>query len=454
MPFFPKGRSLISILGIILIFFLYFFREPLSPPRPVPQEINHDPIRPIEAPLPALLSPRPITPPDLTALAPPPWVSLNEQGLSYFNGGHYQEALLLFSQAFEQNRGEEILQKNVAQAHAQLGWEEVSQKRFGEALSHFESAIQFFSREPSYHLGKAVSLFRMQKEEAAVQSLQAVLALNPNDATAYKIWGEIAYSQNAFEKAREVWEKAVRLDPEDRVLTIRLEKIKGEVKLFSKFQSEGTGRFTLLFEGGEDRDEGRRVLHLLENAYREIGQHLSYYPGKPIFAVLYSDQKFRDITRSPAWTKGLFDGRIHLPIGGTIQNETLLKKLIYHEYTHALLHQLSQGKTPTWLNEGLALFFEEGDREGRPHRFVPPLIPLEALHGSFIGYDEPTAHLAYEESRSATGYLMDRYGLFRIKLLLERLATASSFSQLFEETFMIRYADFQREWQNKVVQES
>ena len=259
---------------------------------------------------------------------------------------------------------------------------------------------------------------------------------------------------NAFEKTLEVWERALQLDPADRALSARLEKIKGESKLFSKFQTEGTGRFTLLFEGREQREDGRRVLHLLESAYQEIGQALSYYPEKNISAVLYADQQFRDITRSPAWTKGLFDGRIHLPIGGSIQNETLLKKLIYHEYTHALIHQLSQGKTPTWLNEGLALFFEDRTEEVRSGRLIPPLIPLEALHGSFMGYDEQTAHRAYEESRSATGYLIDRYGLFRMKLFLEKLATNAPFPQLFDEIFMIRYADFQREWQKKVFQES
>jgi tetratricopeptide (TPR) repeat protein len=379
---------------------------------------------------------------------------LNEKGLSHFREGRYGEALLFFSRALEQRREDPVLQKNVAQAHARLGWEAVRQNHFVEARPHFEAAIQADDREPSYHLGNAVSLYRLQKEEEAVRSLQAVLALNPNEATAYKILGEIAYGQNAFEKAQAAWEKAIQLDPGDRAFSARLEKLKGESRLFSNFQSEGTGRFTLLFDGREERAQGRRVLQLLEEAYREIGQALSYYPEKTLFAVLYADQQFRDVTQSPAWTKGLFDGRIHLPIGGTVQDETLLKKLVYHEYTHALVHRLSQGKTPAWLNEGLALFFEEEDHEGPSRRLAPPLIPLEALHGSFMGFDEPTARRAYEESRSAAAYLIERHGLFRMKLFLEKLATAASFSRAFEEIFMIRYADFQTEWQKKVLQES
>ncbi len=445
-----RERSLfILAVGILALSLASLFNKETPPPS---QDFQSDLVSSLQAPLPPLLSARPIAPTDRSSREPPFWIFLNEKGLFHFNEGRYQEALLFFGQALEQNKEEAVLQKNVAQAHAQLGWEAIRLKRFGEAGPHFESALRFFKGESSYHLGNAVALYRMQQENAAAASLQTALALNPKEATAYKILGEIAYGQNAFEKAQSAWEKAIELDPGDRALSVRLEKLKGESKIFSNFQSEGTGRFTLLFDGrgGEDH---RRVLHLLEEAYRDIGQALSYYPEKTIFAVLYADQQFRDVTQSPAWTKGLFDGRIHLPIGGTVQNEALLKKLIYHEYTHALVHQLSQGKTPTWLNEGLALFFEEKDQKGR-HRLPLPLIPLEALHGSFMDYDESTAHRAYEESRSATGYLIDRYGLFRMKLLLEKLASTASFPLVFEEVFMIRYADFQAEWQKKIAQES
>lgn len=166
-------------------------------------------------------------------------------------------------------------------------------------------------------------------------------------------------------------------------------------------------------------------------------------------AILYTDQQFRDITRSPAWTKALFDGKIHLPIGSPIENESLLKKVVHHEYTHALVHQLSRGKAPTRLNEGLALYFEEGGRLDR-ERLPPPLLPLERLHGTFMAYDEPTARQAYAQSRSATAYLIDRCGLFRIKLLLEELADNTPFPNAFEQIFLIPYADFQLEWQKRM----
>jgi len=380
---------------------------------------------------------------------PPAWAALNEKGLSLFNAGHYREALDLFTQALTLRPEEKTLHKNVAQAHAQLGWEAIRQNSFADAEPHFKASIEHFDGEATFYLGEAIALHRQQKETEALRLLEIGITRDPRQMIAYKLLGEIYEGQNEFEKAIGAWEKAARLDPGDAALAKRLDRMKREHQLFSHFQQEETRHFSLLFEGREEKERARTVIHLLEEAYRDIGRTFSYYPDQTILAVLYADQQFHDVTRSPAWTKALFDGKIHLPIGGSLENEALLKKVIYHEYTHALVHQLSRGKTPTWLNEGLALYFEEGGKTDQTPP-ISPLLPLERLHGSFMGYDEPTARRAYAESRSATAYLIDRYGFFRIKLLLEGLAGNLPFPEIFEQIFFLSYTDFQMEWQKKI----
>ena len=37
-----------------------------------------------------------------------------------------------------------------------------------------------------------------------------------------------------------------------------------------------------------------------------------------ITVVLYSREQFRDITRSPQWAAGMFDGEIRVPVHGTL----------------------------------------------------------------------------------------------------------------------------------------
>ena len=52
-----------------------------------------------------------------------------------------------------------------------------------------------------------------------------------------------------------------------------------------------------------------------------------------------------------------YDGTIKIPVSLNCSYETL-RKTIRHEYTHHLVFNLSEGKAPIWLNEGLAQLFE------------------------------------------------------------------------------------------------
>ncbi|TAK01004.1 MAG: tetratricopeptide repeat protein [Candidatus Manganitrophaceae bacterium] len=449
---FLKDRRLLFGIALLLLFYYFMIpsrKEIALQGRGGPDRSASPSADPSLHPLPPPPLPDPVLPPSATDPQPPLWAALNEKGLSFFNEGRYPEALDLFTQALTLRPGEITLRKNVAQAHAQLGWEAIRQNAFGQAGPHFKAAIERFDGEAAFYFGEALAFHRQDKDADALQSLKTGLTLDPEQAIAHKLLGEIYERRNDFEKAIGAWEKASRLDPQDASLAMRLDKMKREHQLFSHFQQEETRHFSLLFEGRDEKDRARTVIHLLEEAYQEIGRTFSYYPERTILAVLYADQQFRDVTQSPAWTKALFDGKIHLPIGGPIENEALLKKVIYHEFTHALVHQLSRGKTPTWLNEGLALYFEEGGKAERD-RLAFPLLPLDGLHGSFMKYDEPTARQAYAESRSATAYLIDRYGFFRIKLLLEELANDTPFPKAFEQILLFSYADFQTEWQKKL----
>jgi len=381
----------------------------------------------------------------------PEWALINREALTAFKQSNYQEALTLFQRALKQNPDDEILKKNIAQTYAQLGWEAIRSKRYSEAILKFDEAIQGVPGEAAHHIGKALAMHRLERGFEALETLGAALQLNPIEAILYRIGGEIYYDRNEYDRAIHAWEKALKIEPGDHALSVSLEKLKREQRLFSGFQREGTSHFTLLFEGREDRSLTRPVLQSLEDAYQEIGQSMSYYPQRTVVTVLYTDQQFRDVTKSPAWTKALFDGKIHLPVGGELEDIKLLKKLIYHEYTHALVHQLSKGKTPTWLNEGLAVFFEGEAREGEARRTgrrdpdFQPMMSLERLHGSFMAFDERNVERAYAASEIATSYLIQQHGFFRIKQLLEKLSTGLPFPAAFDETFLISYRDFQTE---------
>ncbi|MBI3811936.1 MAG: tetratricopeptide repeat protein [Nitrospirae bacterium] len=384
-------------------------------------------------------------------------VQLNNEALAHYSRGDYSEAVGLFQKAYERDGRNDAIRNNLATAKGSLAWKQLDGRQYQDALLNFQSAVQLKPDESSFLVGQGLAYYRLNETGRAIEPLKRAIDLDPKKPDAYKIIGDIYYQRDEIEMAAGYYEKALELDPSDQALRQHLAKTRREEKIQSGFQQQASRAFTVKFEGREEQEEAQRVLHDLEEAYREIGQAMSYYPPEPTTVILYTDQQFQDVTRSAAWTKGVYDGKIRVPVGGAEQNPELLKKVLFHEYAHAVVHGLSRGlNVPTWLNEGVAVYFESGGRSSREQdlyrrlRSGTPLVPLSSLHGSFMGLSDTQASLAYAESFAAVKALADRYGLYRVRQLLEDLGSPKEFAAAFSDAFMIPYETFQSNWQETV----
>src|SRR2546425_8800921 len=86
------------------------------------------------------------------------------------------------------------------------------------------------------------------------------------------------------------------------------------------FQRTLSPHFTVLFEGPAEQRLAAAAVDALEAAYWRIGTALLAYPPTVITVVLYTDEQFRDVTRSPAWAGGVFDGKIRVPMRGALND--------------------------------------------------------------------------------------------------------------------------------------
>lgn len=352
-----------------------------------------------------------------------------------------------YAQSAEQNTYQRLLK---------TGSDRLSRGDARGARDAFEEALRYVDSDAASYLGLGIANVHLKDDREAERSLQRALELDPRLKMAYQMLGEVAYRKDDLESAAANWEKAVEIDPSDGALKARLERIRKEHRTEKDFNREVTSHFSIKYEGREKIEAGRIILRILEDSYGEVGRALSYYPDREIAVILYSNQQFQDVTDAPGWSGGIYDGKIRIPIGG-IENETPgLRRLLIHEYTHAVVRAITPRRVPTWLNEGLAQYFE--GREVPPHQRemlrhlnnagrVPPLADLE---GSFLGLNGHQASSAYLLSLSAVRHMVDRYGMYRVKMVLEELASGADPARAINNALLIAHQDFERGWKRSL----
>ena len=152
-----------------------------------------------------------------------------------------------------------------------------------------------------------------------------------------------------------------------------------------------------------DQALARRAVEILEATYRRIGDALQFYPTQSVEVVLYTSQQFRDITRSPSWAGGVYDGRIRVPVRGALEQPGDLERVLAHEYVHALVAGVASRGVPAWVDEGLAMVLEPSSLVGA-QRIVASVRRrprLSELHAGFGNLPDAQATIAYAESALA-----------------------------------------------------
>jgi tetratricopeptide (TPR) repeat protein len=332
------------------------------------------------------------------------------------------------------------------------GWEAIQAGRIQEAADFFHKAIEFNPQDATSFLGAGLAAHLQGQEKEAQTALQQALRLNPRLTAAALLLGDITYRMGDLETALRTYEAALEVEPNNAQIQGRLESWRKEAALHGGFQRTLSPHFTVLFEGPAEQRLAAAAVDALEAAYWRIGTALLAYPPTVITVVLYTDEQFRDITRSPTWAGGVFDGKIRVPMRGALNDPRQLEKVLAHEFTHALVKSLVPRGVPTWVDEGLAVVFEMGDLKWaeRLARGAPSLIPLPRLHDGFLSLLADQVPLAYAESALAVRMLIERGGIPAMTALLQDLAEGQEFTQAFERRVFLSYPEFLTLWARRM----
>ena len=142
-------------------------------------------------------------------------------------------------------------------------------------------------------------------------------------------------------------------------LRAAVEKAQRERDVSGSYSELRSEHFLLRYDGQQNEKLSGEILNSLDGSFQDLVLDLDYSPTEAIVVILYPNQAFRDITRTPAWVGALNDGKIRVPVSGLTQMTPDLARVLKHELTHSFVRQITLGHCPTWFNEGLAQL-EEG----------------------------------------------------------------------------------------------
>ena len=310
------------------------------------------------------------------------------------------------------------------------GWKALQAGNGRRALALFNEALTLRPNDPVLLTGAGASLHAEGRPRDAMTRLQKAISLRPDLKIASVVLGEIAFAEGDAALAIKTYEAALKHAPGDPLLLSKLAEWKKETAAHRAFEEERYDRFRVMFEGRAEQATASQAVAILNRAFWRIGEKLGSFPSETIVTVLYTEQQFRDITRAPEWSGGQYDGRIRIPVAGASRSPELFERVLVHELTHAMLDAIAGRRVPSWLNEGLAQYFEGSDRDAarRRVRAAGSAIPLRALERGFGRLDASQAILAYDESLLAVGVMLDRPG-FGWHVLLSRLAGGQTFAE-------------------------
>lgn len=308
-----------------------------------------------------------------------------------------------------------------------------------------DSAIKLLreisERDNRAFTGIGILSMKTGKYDDAIKYLEKAIEYDGNNFTAIRVLALAYYKTDRLDKSLHNIEKGLSIK-EDQTLQFLRDKIGREHRTQQKFIDESTRHFKVIFDGHENGNISRKVLGILDDAYRFVGKELNYFPDQPITVIIYTEKEFFDTTLAPGWAGGAYDligGKIRIPVKGVEGKEAELKRVLFHEYVHAMVDSITH-RCPLWINEGLAEYFSRN----YPKR-IGQVVPLNYLENSFVWLGGRVG-IAYWESHSAVSYLIERYGASRMKDLLISLSKGADMNQAFKETFSISYNEFISSW--------
>lgn len=194
------------------------------------------------------------------------------------------------------------------------------------------------------------------------------------------------------------------------------------------FVSLFKGNITVNFHIKQQNIDIENIFRAIKRAQNKI-RDLFDYPLEKIEIEIYNSitemrQDGRSRSRYASWIAGIFDGKIRLIAEHDNKEPETLYIILTHEIIHLAVYEISKGRCPYWLDEGLAVFLSQE----LPDEYLADLhaavkedrvLPIELLEKPLPAYtDGDVRQLSYAQCSSIAEYLVESSGWREIRSII------------------------------------
>lgn len=324
-----------------------------------------------------------------------------------------------------------------------------------EALSH---AVALAPGDATALSALTVAYLRNSDLEFAEFYFEQALRSDRRSEVPAGLWeamGDAWSDGNRTREALEAWTLAWMGGDHTDALRARIERARRERALESGQQFFRGERFEIYFDPAIAFDDVQRAESLLVQAEKSESEFFDAPLSRPPVVVLYAGRSFVRVLDTPDWMAAYFDGRIHAPIFPLQSLDEEAAELLRHELAHAFLAQLSGGRAPAWLQEGLAQFVE--GRRITPRELAAaslrvseqPGVPRNADFTQRT--DRDRARRAYLASLSFVQDLAARHGAGAVVCLVKDLGAGEELEVALRRELGAAQAELEAAWRERLA---
>jgi tetratricopeptide (TPR) repeat protein len=375
--------------------------------------------------------------------------------------GEYEKGIEQLQEAYRLFPLNAVFKRNLAEGYAAFGHRHFKQKRYEQADENFIKAEELYPEEAGYALMRGICNYHLKKYDVARYELERAMSIRQDSTEVLFYLGLVQFETDHRQQALELWEQALKLSPGRKEIIELLAKSRKENAVESSMDRGHSSRFDLTYDSGVDTAFALAILDVLESAANLVGAELGLFPESRVPVGIYKRSDYKTVTDSPDWSGGFYDGKIRLPFGSLNEITPAMRGILYHEYAHVVVFELTRGNCPLWLNEGIAEMFgrmqynrpmpalEQAARESK-------FTDFRKLEANFSELSPSAAALAYQQSYELVNYMVATYGWHRVKQILSGLGRGLSFDESVTkalEDYNLNYDTLVKEWRAAVGRE-